>query len=52
MLSYKCLILFWSYLIIRNGAIKLSDNQDLIDSPVDNEKLDLRIIVRTDNYSG
>ncbi len=32
--------------------IKLSDNQDLVTSLVDNEKLDLRIFVKTDNYTG
>ena len=34
------------------GRIKLSDNQDLVASLVDNEKLDLRIFVKTDNYTG
>ena len=32
--------------------IKLSDNQDLVTSPVDNEKLDLRIFVKSDSYTG
>lgn len=34
------------------GRIKLSDAQDLVASLVDNEKLDLRIFVETDNYTG
>lgn len=34
------------------GRIRLSDNQDLVASLVDNEKLDLRIFVKTDNYTG
>ena len=34
------------------GRIKLSDAQDLVASLVDNEKLDLRIFVKTDNYTG
>ena len=34
------------------GRIKLSDNQDLVASIVDNEKLDLRVFVRTDSYTG
>ena len=34
------------------GRIKLSDNQDLVASLVDNEKLDLRIFVKTDSYTG
>jgi len=34
------------------GRIKLSDNQDLVVSLVDNEKLDLRIFVKTDSYTG
>ena len=34
------------------GRIKLSDNQDLVASLVDNEKLDLRIFVKTDDYTG
>ena len=32
--------------------IKLSDNQNLVASLIDNEKLDLRIFVKTDNYTG
>ena len=32
--------------------IRLSDNQDLVASLVDNEKLDLRIFIKTDNYTG
>ncbi len=34
------------------GRIKLSDNQDLVASLVDNEKLYLRIFVKSDNYTG
>ena len=34
------------------GRIKLSDNQDLVASLVDNEKLDLRIFIKTDSYTG
>ena len=34
------------------GRIRLSDNQDLVASLVDNEKLDLRIFIKTDNYTG
>ncbi len=34
------------------GRIKLSDAQDLVASLIDNEKLDLRIFVKTDNYTG
>ncbi len=34
------------------GRIKLSDAQDLVASLVDNEKLDLRIFVKSDNYTG
>jgi len=34
------------------GRVKLSDNQDLVASIIDNEKLDLRIFVKTDNYTG
>ena len=34
------------------GRIKLSDTQDLVASLIDNEKLDLRIFVKTDNYTG
>lgn len=34
------------------GRIKLSDTQDLVASLVDNEKLDLRIFVKSDSYTG
>jgi len=34
------------------GRIKLSDSQELVVSIVGNEKLDLRIWVRTDSYTG
>jgi len=34
------------------GRIELSDNQDLVASLVDDEKLDLRIFVKTDSYTG
>jgi len=34
------------------GRIKLSDTQDLVASLVDNEKLDLRIFIKTDRYTG
>ena len=34
------------------GRIKLSDTQDLVASIVDNEKLDLRVFVKTDSYTG
>ena len=34
------------------GRIKLSDAQDIVASLVDNEKLDLRIFVKSDNYTG
>ncbi len=34
------------------GRIKLSDNQDLVVSLVNNEKLDLRIFIKTDSYTG
>lgn len=34
------------------GRIKLSDAQDLVASLVDNDKLDLRIFVKTDSYTG
>jgi len=34
------------------GRIKLSDNQDLVVSLVDNEKLDLRIWIDTEKYKG
>ena len=32
--------------------IRLSDTQDLIASLMDNEKLDLRIFAKSDNYTG
>ena len=32
--------------------IKLSDNQNLVASLIDNEKLDIRIFVKTDNHTG
>ena len=34
------------------GRIKLSDNQDLVASLIDNEKLDIRIFIKTDSYTG
>ena len=34
------------------GRMALSDNQDLVVSLVDNEKLDIRIWIKTDEYSG
>ena len=34
------------------GRIKLSDAQDLVASLIDNEKLDLRIFVQSDSYTG
>ncbi|MBA7667948.1 hypothetical protein ES703_76050 [subsurface metagenome] len=34
------------------ARIALSDNQDLVASLIDNEKLDLRIFVKTDSYTG
>jgi len=34
------------------GRIKLSDTQDLVASLIDNEKLDLRIFVKSDSYTG
>jgi len=34
------------------GRVKLGDTQDLVVSIVDNEKLDLRIFVKTDSYTG
>ena len=34
------------------GRIALSDEQELVVSIVDNEKLDLRIWVKTDSYTG
>jgi len=32
--------------------IKLSDAQDVVASLVDNEKLDLRIFIKSDSYTG
>ncbi len=34
------------------GRLKLSDAQDLVASIIENEKLDLRIFVKSDNYTG
>ncbi len=34
------------------GRVKLGDTQDLVVSIVDNEKLDIRIFVKTDSYTG
>ena len=34
------------------GRIPLSDDQDLVASIVDNEKLDLRVFMNTDSYTG
>lgn len=34
------------------GRIKLSDAQDLVASLVDKEKLDLRIFIKSDSYTG
>lgn len=34
------------------GRIRLSDNQDIVASLVDNEKLDLRVWMDTDGYKG
>lgn len=34
------------------GRLALSDHQELVASMVDDEKLDLRIWMKTDNYSG
>ncbi|GAI39251.1 unnamed protein product [marine sediment metagenome] len=34
------------------GRIELSDTQELVVSIVDDEKLDLRIFVKTDSYTG
>lgn len=34
------------------GRIKLSDAQDIVASLIDNEKLDLRIFVKSDSYTG
>ena len=37
---------------IEIGRIALSDNSDLVASLVDNEKLDIRIFVHNDSYTG
>jgi len=34
------------------GRIKLSDNQDHVASLVNDEKLDLRVFVKSDSYTG
>ncbi len=34
------------------GRIKLSETQELVASLIDNEKLDLRIFVKSDGYTG
>lgn len=34
------------------GKIKLSDSQELVATLVDDEKLDLRIFIKTDSYTG
>jgi len=34
------------------GRVKLSDTQDLVASLVDGEKLDLRIFIKSDSYTG
>ena len=34
------------------GRIKLSDAQDLVASLIDKEKLDLRIFIKSDSYTG
>jgi len=34
------------------GRVKLGDTQDLVVSIVDDEKVDLRIFVKTDSYTG
>lgn len=34
------------------GRIKLSDSQELVVSVVDDERLDLRLWVKTDSYTG
>jgi len=34
------------------GRVELSDSQELVISMVDNEKLDIRIWIKTDEYSG
>jgi len=37
---------------IETGRIKLSDTQDLVASLVNDEKLDLRVFVKSDSYTG
>ena len=34
------------------ARIKLSDSQELVAAIIDNEKLDLRIFIKTDSYTG
>ena len=34
------------------GRVKLSDTQDIVASLVDGEKLDLRVFVKSDSYTG
>lgn len=34
------------------GRIQLSDNQDLVAALIDNEKLDIRVFMNTDSYTG
>lgn len=34
------------------GRIRLSDSQNLVASLIDSEKLDLRIFINSDNYTG
>lgn len=34
------------------GRIKLSETQELVASLIDNEKLDVRIFVKSDSYTG
>ena len=34
------------------GRIRLSDTQDLVASLIDKEKLDLRIFIKSDSYTG
>ena len=34
------------------ARIKLSDSQELVAAIIDNEKLDLRIFINTDSYTG
>lgn len=35
-----------------NGRVKLNDTQDLVASLVDDEKLDPRVFVKSDSYTG